>query len=53
MSQDFPLVQEMETEDGDTNDPDHHRAEAIVCIQVLCAQFLINYLHLKKIVQRQ
>lgn len=53
MSQDFPLGQEMEKEDGNTNDSDHHQAETIVCIQVLCAQFLMNYLHLKKIVQRE
>lgn len=32
----------MDEEDGDSNDPDHHQAEANVCIQVL-----MNYLHLK------
>lgn len=37
----------MDEEDGDSNDPDHHQAEANVCIQVLCVQVLMNYLHLK------
>lgn len=48
MSQDFPLGQEMETEDGDTNDPDHHRAEAIVLYTSFVCTIFDKLLTLKK-----